>query len=771
MPEDASEMMTAPVSGIPNVEMAPSKDKKLLKPVTHIRRQRAKRACAHCRSRRVRCDVVTRGNPCTNCRKHSSECVVESTTVKWLNIRDGRPKGLTDQPAREWGIRAPTPQSIAIPTLDDIAAETSKQQDSTSDGYTITPPQLSNLYELTRSDLENDPLYEDAHLELNFPPSQDHFVDDDSPPLYDPVVNEESTDDFMSTLLPCTTSLHAWDNPRGHEDMFPTHQPFTAPSTPATFITFSYYRFVDAGAMYELPPQDVSFLEQRGCFHLPARPALDEFLRQYFIYSHPILPLLNESKFWRMYSTQHRRAAPQNKISLFVLQAILFVSCPFVSTSTLSSLGFRSIQAARKDFYSRAKALFDFNLQKDDVALAQGTLLLTYHSPTTMDKVNTYWLESAIHFARNAHADQYHTLGVPPQEQHVLKRLWWCCILRDRIMSLSFRRPLTIRPNDFDFGQPGLSESDFINEARGPCVYNAPSKRSLACMIASLCELAAILNEVLTTLYPRQSRSTLTSGDSDADAQSLLEKLDSWHQSAGSSLTVSEDAVSRNKPLLLFAKMISIYYYTAKASLYYHILLLSIPKLQDLTHDKEGCLQIQSNLKRSLQGVTDDLNNLAARGLVDYLPNTFVPFFALPFTWNIIQVKVLMTEGQSSGDRKDLMSYTNAMRTLRGLYEITDSTLDCIENIVTFVKNDERPTTLHQNPFLHHPLSASLGIVEATQPSGDVWVDLLLDNPQDYLRIAMVVDFSLARGKFPSERDVFNVFHGCDSKDSDIDEE
>ncbi|KAH6867574.1 fungal-specific transcription factor domain-containing protein [Thelonectria olida] len=575
--------------------------------------------------------------------------------------------------------------------------------------------------------------------------------------------------------LPGTATPTLQDNPSADEVPFPGSSSNGAPLTTghshksptAAFITSSYYRFVDVGAIYELSPHDVTFLEQRGCFHLPARPSLDEFLRQYFVYSHPILPLFNESKFWRMYSSQHRRAPPQNRISLFVLQTMLFVSCPFVSTSILSSLGFQSIQAARRDFYMRAKALFDLNMHKDDVANAQGALLLSYHSPTTTDKVNTYWLEAAIHFARNAHADHYHTVDLPPQDKHVLKRLWWCCILRDRIMSLSFRRPLNIRPDDFEFGQPGLRESDFINEIRGPSVYNAPGKKLLTHMITALCELAAILNGVLTLLYPGNQYNP-ASGGSSLDAHSFLEKLDLWHHNSKSSLTMPERTLSKNNSLLLFSKMISIYYHTAKASMCHYILLLSIPKLKNPTDVKESCLQSQSMLNSSLQGITRDLKELAHRGLIGYLPNTFVPFLAFPFTWNILQVKVLKTENQSGGDQRDLVSYISAMRTFQSLYEITDSTLGCIENIVTHIKNEECSTLLHQNPFIHHPLSASLGMLEPKKGSGNVWVDLLLENPHIYLRIALTVDFSLAHGQFPTENDMPKAFHRLDSDDGNL---
>ena len=42
-------------------------------------KRRASKACHCCRSRKVRCDVVERGTPCTNCRLDMVKCVVHDS--------------------------------------------------------------------------------------------------------------------------------------------------------------------------------------------------------------------------------------------------------------------------------------------------------------------------------------------------------------------------------------------------------------------------------------------------------------------------------------------------------------------------------------------------------------------------------------------------------------------------------------------------------------------------------------------------------------------
>lgn len=94
-------------------------------------------------------------------------------------------------------------------------------------------------------------------------------------------------------------------------------------------MLFSCFPFIEADALYRLPPEDATFLEQKGCFHIPTRTILDEFMQQYFLHIHPIFPLLNERDFWTAYSARTPGGA---RIPLFLMQAMLFTASPVSST-------------------------------------------------------------------------------------------------------------------------------------------------------------------------------------------------------------------------------------------------------------------------------------------------------------------------------------------------------------------------------------------------------------------------------------------------------
>jgi hypothetical protein len=146
-------------------------------------------------------------------------------------------------------------------------------------------------------------------------------------------------------------------------------------------ITAGSDGFLHLESLENVPAEDVNFMNAKGCFHVPSRPMLDEFVREYFLHVHPNLPILNEGEFWLMFLGS-RRTKPAKRFSLFVFQAMLCASCSvrlpfpllsgasrrirgirgrgadvaqFLSMNPLRKCGFKSILQARSVFYTRAK--------------------------------------------------------------------------------------------------------------------------------------------------------------------------------------------------------------------------------------------------------------------------------------------------------------------------------------------------------------------------------------------------------------------------------
>jgi hypothetical protein len=73
---------------------------------------------------------------------------------------------------------------------------------------------------------------------------------------------------------------------------------------------------------------DFNHLNAQGCLRVPSKPILDEFMRHYFLYIHPLLPLLNEADFWNAYDPiPSNNANPGTPVSMLLLQSMMFASC------------------------------------------------------------------------------------------------------------------------------------------------------------------------------------------------------------------------------------------------------------------------------------------------------------------------------------------------------------------------------------------------------------------------------------------------------------
>lgn len=86
------------------------------------------------------------------------------------------------------------------------------------------------------------------------------------------------------------------------------------------------YAFLQTPKVKTILPQDLEFLYNQGCFIVPQRHVLDEFIHKYFSFIHPILPILNEADFWALYNSKTSPSVCYDRLSILVLQGILFTS-------------------------------------------------------------------------------------------------------------------------------------------------------------------------------------------------------------------------------------------------------------------------------------------------------------------------------------------------------------------------------------------------------------------------------------------------------------
>jgi hypothetical protein len=126
-------------------------------------------------------------------------------------------------------------------------------------------------------------------------------------------------------------------------------------------------------------------------------------------------------------------------------------------------------------------------------------------------KPNTAWLGIAIQNAKSAEAHLY--AAMPPfcamtepeqhKKQNTLKRLWWCCIIRDRILPLGLRRSLQISRAHFDLdANQGLGYVDLADEVGRSRVYEPETKRCLIEILVQIVELCTVLTDLIMLVFP-----------------------------------------------------------------------------------------------------------------------------------------------------------------------------------------------------------------------------------------------------------------------------
>ncbi|KAK7409220.1 hypothetical protein QQX98_008596 [Neonectria punicea] len=691
-------------------------------------KKRASRACLPCRSRKVRCILTTSAEPCINCRLDEKECVfIARSKFSRGTSRHARvaPKG--------------TASASTGPSVDDFNAFGDEQ------GLPDTDEQLP---------LAVDPMSIDVALPGL--PSLPTDLADYSNEAIDTLALPEFSSAFPDSLLPDCP----WIPQEG------TQRLLFDPTNPD-------YSILEAPKVHTLSAEDLDYLYKQGCFVVPQRNILNEFVQQYFLHIHPMLPMLNEADFWALYHPQHSDSASGERMPLIVLQGILFTACSkFVSRNTIETLGFKSVHDAKSSFYKRAKLLYDFGLETSSISIAQAALLLSHSHLIPLPhggckQLGPMWLGIATHYARDAGAHSYHSIltnesPVSPEQKKlsaVLKRLWWCCIIRDRLMPLTSRKTIKITHANFNFtGNPVLGVADLADEFDKSSVYDPTTKRFLAEILAKLVELCVILTEVLTLTFPMYddpSRAPSHPATEESRIGDCRMALRRWYstvlriQSApiGDMFKLAETPGSPKSSPVLFLNLLEMYYHSARMALcHYEILYCSLtnPSLR-LGLPVADMYESSHELQGAVSQVTQCLRKLVRLGLACWLPISAVGCTAFPLALQILDVKVFNsahTPNQGSNvpmfaqhKQQQLNVLIEAMKTYRPRYDGVDWVARTVRYIVDLAQKHV-PTMRTRNG---NSISS--------------WTEMLQVHPKSYLRLAMTMDLSIRNGKIPLESD------------------
>ncbi|KAK7432879.1 hypothetical protein QQZ08_000350 [Neonectria magnoliae] len=551
---------------------------------------------------------------------------------------------------------------------------------------------------------------------------------------------------------------------------------------PSVTVTYSYYSFLVINNLDYMMPQDVNFIESQGCFDVPTNEVLDDFVQQYFLHVHPLLPLLNEGDFWDAFYL--RDASTDYRVPLLVFQAMLFSSCPFVSEKRLKALGFSDIRTARATFYRRARLLYCFETELLPVHLAQTALLLSFWAPNPSEprslvgptKSNTAWLSTAIQHckAAGAHIQAGPLPNLPsgqliePKERTLLRRLWWCCIIRDRILALGLRRSLQISRSHFNFDESiGLGFPDLVDEVERSMVYDAKTKWHLMELLVQFVELCSILTNVIALIHPlddvpRWSRPCL---EQSSQLSECKRELKQWYKRTAVRFTpFSGGSVSGfgrveaneviHDSVILYSNLIYMFYHATRVAICHHEAFQVVSANLSPSTSSDSCMSIEKSAKElrdAAFGTTKCVQGLVDLGLARWLPISVIPCLALPLVLYILDSKLSSTNGistepaaQAVTKQSRLNTLIEAMKTYRPQYDSVDFVTGIIRHVVDLVKFNEVSDSalLEQSAFTE-------------------WSDILTLAPGLYLRLVMTLDLGFSNARLPQDADFPSSLRGA----------
>ncbi|KAI0387610.1 fungal-specific transcription factor domain-containing protein [Hypomontagnella monticulosa] len=413
-----------------------------------FRRQRASRACETCHARKVRCDAASLGVPCTNCVAFQIECKIP-------------------QPKRKKTTQASTAKD-SDSDRGDVVEETSPKPPNA--GSSNTFPARPAVYHssegvpsttLTEAQVRKEEADNDTFVNLVMKPKFTRAP-----------ITEAGRVAFLGESSNLTLLVH---DRQGASDV--VHYPL--PEN----VRGSRARLT------ELDNIEIDILHQRGAFLLPPRSLCDELIESYFKWIHPIVPVINKTRFMRQYRD------PKNPPSLLLLQAVLLAGSRVCNNRQLMDANGSTTPAALT-FYKRAKALYDANYEDDRVTIVQALVLMGWYweGPEDVTKNVFYWSRVAIIVAqgsgmhRSVEASQ-----LSKADKRLWKRIWWTLFTRDRSVAVALGRPCNINLDDSDVEM--LTEDDFIEDEPDNASGFAPDSIHVQFFLqyVKLCEIMGLV--------------------------------------------------------------------------------------------------------------------------------------------------------------------------------------------------------------------------------------------------------------------------------------
>ncbi|KAL3440176.1 fungal-specific transcription factor domain-containing protein [Aspergillus insuetus] len=307
----------------------------------------------------------------------------------------------------------------------------------------------------------------------------------------------------------------------------------TAPSL-STLIPLPNYisppRPTDANAL--------DILAAQGAFTVPPTDAQFALLKSFVQHVHSGMPLLNLGSLLDAIVLRDGQ-----QVGLLLFQAVMFAGAIFVDHVHLHLMGYKSRRDALKELFTRARALYEYGCETDQVETIQALLLLTLYQEDSQCEPS-FWMSTL--WARARATNLWHGAEVLESGKGLWKRLWWSIYTRDRLIALDTRHPVYI--SDDEHNIPMLLLADFeacyatgktyLELGLDLTLRDTSNKTALALTFIFKAKLCQYIGRILTTQYAVNVASTGAAmykprgtGLASSEFQDLERELDEWQPS------------------------------------------------------------------------------------------------------------------------------------------------------------------------------------------------------------------------------------------------
>ncbi|KAE9362543.1 hypothetical protein N431DRAFT_391777 [Stipitochalara longipes BDJ] len=443
-------------------------------------RRRAAVACRHCHARKVRCNVATAGRPCANCQHDSIDCEI--------------------LPRKPHGPRRKQQLYSAQSRDESHSSFIQKEGPFPLEKQLLEPPSALRIPAPSSQNLQ------DYH---QTPPASAPSSTESPAATYRAASTQEADETEDSDALAVALDAPSAPRPGGN----PSQIYIGDQQGPANLI-FSLCNGASlTGTHFLVPrlatrrqkPEDLAYLQLKGCFSLPAQSVCNELVHCYFSHVHPFLPILNAHQFLEEFAN----LGCQN-LSVLLIWSMFFAAANFVEPSVLQKAGYHSRKAMKRAMYQRAKCLYDSDYEEDKISLIQSVILMAFWYSDTEDRTGAYhWIGIAISLCQSLGLHRNSELNIskhrlPTAQLSVLRRIWWSCVLRDRWLSLGMGRPMRINPADCEVPMPSVG--DAIRElesipAQIRQEYIPINSEWLASLWVKLISISDLLGRIIDVFY------------------------------------------------------------------------------------------------------------------------------------------------------------------------------------------------------------------------------------------------------------------------------